>query len=311
MKRIKYHSGSTSKTKIIEFYPFNTIENLIQWVNNSRFKTSQIKKYPSKLLLVDFSKCPPIIKPYHITPLACIIHEYRIKGYTVKLKKIPSSISGYLKSFNFEQFCNNESPAHYYETTDNKVLPLYLIDETSFGLYPDFVMRFFEKNHFDGKSLFTLSSSLGELMNNIFDHSGSKIPGYSFSQYNSSKNSIITGVCDFGHGIPVTINRFLRSQGESEISNDEALLKAFEIRFSTLSKPHNRGFGLDNVLSAICEQHSRALIISNNVLLNIREDGEKDIKILNQNFPGTLFVIWLNTKDLPIKENEIGDEGFL
>ncbi|GAB1417213.1 hypothetical protein MASR2M117_26190 [Paludibacter sp.] len=229
----------------------------------------------------------------------------------VKLKKIPSSISDYLKSFNFEQFCNNAPPTQYFKTTDNKVLPLYLIDETSFGLYPDFVMNFFEKNHFDGKSLFTLSSSLGELMNNIFDHSGSKIPGYSFSQYNSSRNSIITGVCDFGNGIPVTINSFLRSHGESDMSNDKALLKAFEIRFSTQSKPHNRGFGLDNVLSAILEQHSRALIISNNVLLNIWENGEKEITELKQNFPGTLFVIWINTKNLPIKENEIGDEGSL
>lgn len=148
-------------------------------------------------------------------------------------------------------------------------------------------------------------------MNNIFDHSGSKIPGYSFSQYNSSRNSIITGVCDFGNGIPVTINSFLRSHGESDMSNDKALLKAFEIRFSTQSKPHNRGFGLDNVLSAILEQHSRALIISNNVLLNIWENGEKEITELKQNFPGTLFVIWINTKNLPIKENEIGDEGSL
>lgn len=307
MTKKKIFNKTRPKVRTIKFYPFTTIENLIKWVNYSRYKNIYMNKYPYRLLIVDFSDCKSNIKPYHITPLACIIHEYHRKSFKIKLKNIPIEISDYLSSFNFEQFCNNTSQTNYFNSSDSKIMPLYLIDKTSFNIYPNLAENYFETNHFDGRSLFSLSSSLAELMNNIFDHSGSKIPGYTFTQYNTKTNYIITGVCDFGVGIPVKVNRFLISTGENRLSKKDALMKAFEYKFSTMSKPHNKGYGLDNILSVVKELKSKVLIISNNVIFRVLEDGSEQATELSENFPGTLFVIWINTNALPEKEDEMDE----
>ena len=311
MSKINYQSAKINKIKTISFATFSKIENLVNWINNSRIKNHDKRKYPAKAIYIDFSKCKPNIKPYHITPLACIIHEYQDKGYHVGLKNIPNEITAYLESFNFKQFCTGGSTIDIPTSSDAKILPLWLIAKNTYNLYPDRAKVFFENNHFDGYSLSPLSLSLAELMNNIFDHSQSSIPGYTFTQYNSTQKSIITCVCDFGIGIPTTVNNFLNSIGKDKLNNIEALLKSFEYRFSTRSQPHNQGFGLDTIASNIKSLNSKALVISNNVLYRIYPDNKEEKSELNVNFPGTLFVIWLNTDSLNVKEEEILDESSL
>jgi hypothetical protein len=57
--------------------------------------------------------------------------------------------------------------------------------------------------------------------------------------------------------------------------------------------------------------NSKALIISNNVIYRILPDNIQDTYELNVNFPGTLFVIWLNVNNLSVKEEEFYDEASL
>jgi hypothetical protein len=307
----KFFKSACSKIFIINFYTFTKIENLIIWINNSRYKNIDKNKYPAKAVIIDFSKCKPTIKPYHITPLACIIHEYQSKGYTIRLKNIPTNIESYLDSFNFQQFSENASTIDIPVSLDCKILPLWLIKRNTYNLYPGRAKEYFENNHFDGLSLWPLSISLAELMNNIFDHSDSTIPGYTFTQYNSTQESIITCVCDFGVGIPVKVNNFLKTNGRNKLPNVDALLKAFEMNFSTKSQPHNKGYGLDNIISNIKLLQSKALIISNNVIYRILPDDKEDTYELTVNFPGSLFVIWLNANNLSVKEEEFCDEASL
>lgn len=148
-------------------------------------------------------------------------------------------------------------------------------------------------------------------MNNIFDHSGSKIPGFTFTQLIPGKNQIITCVCDFGIGIPHNVNKFLKDTGEPTLENHLALQKALELKFSTLTKPHNRGFGWDNIFTSIRNLKGKILIISNNALYRLMNDGTSRINLLEANFPGTLVVIYLDTINLPLKEEELTDELFL
>lgn len=298
-----------SKIFIINFYTFSKIENLIVWVNRSRYKNLDKIKYPAKAVIIDFSKCKPNIKPYHITPLACIIHEYQSKGYVIKLKNIPNNIECYLSSFNFQQFTENGSMIDIPVSSDCKILPLWLIKRNTYNLYPNRAKEYFENNHFDGLSLWPLSISLAELMNNIFDHSDSLIPGYTFTQYNATQDSIITCVCDFGVGIPVKVNNYLQTNNRGKLTNTGALLKAFEMNFSTKSQPHNKGYGLDNIISNIKLLNSKALIISNNVVYRIFPDNIEYTSELTVNFPGSLFVIWLNVNNLSVKEEEFADEA--
>lgn len=100
----KYFTPTNSKIYTINFATFSRIENLVKWINHSRYKSLDKKKYPAKAVIVDFSKCKPTIKPYHITPLACIVHEYQMKGYAVKLKNIPENINETLRHLTFSNF---------------------------------------------------------------------------------------------------------------------------------------------------------------------------------------------------------------
>jgi hypothetical protein len=125
----QYFKTVKSGIPIIHFYTFSKIEDLIRWVKASRYKNLDKRAYPVKVIQIDFSKCKSTIKPYHITPLACLIHEYQLHGYKVQLKKIPDNILEYLKSFNFDQFCQNGIPYDIPSSTDSKILPLWLIAE--------------------------------------------------------------------------------------------------------------------------------------------------------------------------------------
>jgi hypothetical protein len=145
-------------------------------------------------------------------------------------------------------------------------------------------------------------------MNNIFDHSQSKIPGYTFTQLNSRSSQIITCVCDFGIGIPLSVNKFLKNTGKPVLSNEIALTKALEEKFSTLSRPHNRGFGWNTIFKSLKSLQGKIIIVSNNALYLMQQDGKVIPFLISSNFPGTLVVIYLNTINLPPKEEELTDE---
>ena len=296
-----------NKIKTINVIDFNAIPNHIVWINENRVNKHNYKLFPIKIVNIDFSKSK-FLKPYHIAPLACLIKEYQDVGFSIKLINIPLHIQSYLDSFQFNQFCIKEYKNDFSNSTDPKTLSLWKIQEESTSIYPYYAQKYFENNLFDGKSLFSLSISLAELMNNIFDHSGSKIPGFTFSQYNTRNNKIINCVCDFGIGIPKKINIFLEKNGLPKLDNISALEKAFEKEFSTKSRPHNRGWGWDTIISNIKSLNSKLLIITNNVIYCYLSNGEIKTTQLKVYFPGTLIVITLNTNNLPLKEEELTDE---
>lgn len=303
----KYQTNRNAGIRIIPFAEFNKIENFVKWINAFRVKNHDKRKFPSRIIKIDFKRCK-FLKPYHIVPLACIIYEFEIKNFRVKLINLSEELEEYLKSFRFDQFCKEINENELVLPSDSKTFPLWRIEQSGIDLYPQKVQEYFEKLHFKGRSLFSLSMSQAELMNNVFDHSESKIPGFTFTQYNTRNNTITTCVCDFGIGIPTKVNKYLKDIGEETLDNKQALLKALELSFSTKSKPHNRGFGLDNISAIIKELKSRLLIVSNDVIYNINNDGRVINKIINEKFPGTLVVIYLNASELPNNEEELEDE---
>ena len=296
-----------NKIKTILVKDFNSVESHIQWINNNRANKHDYRLYPTKVIRFDFSYSR-FLKPYHIAPLACVIHEYQDKGFKIQLVNIPIAIKTYFDNFNFNQFCNKIDNNNFPKPLDNKTLPLWRIDKTGINLYPKQAQEYFEGNHLSGKDLFVLSVSLAELMNNIFDHSLSKIPGYTFTQLTTRNNQVITCVCDFGLGIPRNVNNFLHKNGNPHLPYDAGLRTALESTFSTLSKPHNRGFGWNTIFSCITRIKSKLLVVSNNALYWLLENGQVKSELLNMNFPGTLVVVYINTLNLMPKEEELTDE---
>ena len=263
-----------------------------------------MRLFPVKIIVLDFS-LSRFLKPYHITPLACLTHEYQLRGFKIKISKASSKIKTYLESFAFDQFCNTSDHDTNNVSSDKKTFPLWHIEEAGKEFYTINLQNYFEKNLFSGKDLFVLGNSLGELLNNIFDHSQSKIPGYTFTQYNTRTNSITICICDFGIGMPTSVNKFLAENGKPKLSNEEALMKAFELKFSALSKPHNRGFGLDTVFNNVKSLNGKLHIVSNNVLFVLHPNGTEKKQLLKSNLHGTLVIITLFTKDLPLLEENI------
>jgi len=290
-----------SKIKTIHVVDFNNVETHVKWLNSNRVQNHNYRAFPAKAIYLDFS-LSRFLKPYHIAPLACLIHEYQSKGFKIKISKTIPRIKDYLGSFGFDRFCDSVTETGLEDPRDQKTFPLWLIRDEGKEFYTIRVKEYFENNHFSGHDLFVLGNSLGELLNNIFDHSHSKIPGYTFTQYNTRTNSIITCVCDFGIGIPNSVNRFLKKTGEQKLANDKALEKAFELSFSALTKPHNRGFGWDTVIGNIKTLQGRLLIISNNTVFVLHPNGKINTQLFTSNFPGTLIVVTLYTSNLPLKE---------
>jgi hypothetical protein len=216
-------------------------------------------------------------------------------------------MNSYLESFGFDQFCKSLENDTFRVSNDKKTFPLWLISEAKKEFYTIEVQKYLENNHFGSQDLFVLGSSLAELMNNIFDHSKSKIPGYTFTQYNTRSETIVTCVCDFGIGIPTSVNNYLKKVGEHAMDDDEALKRAFKLRFSTLTKPHNRGFGYDNIFNSISAMNGKLHIVSNHALFVMHDNGKIISHLMDMNFPGTLVVITLNTHHLP-KNEEYGEE---
>lgn len=294
-----------AKTLIVK--DFDSIGSHTHWIRENRVTQHNYKVYPAKLLKLDFQHCR-FLKPYHIAPLACLIHEYQQKGFAIRLVKIPRAIQDYFESFNFNQFCHKQEFNNFPTPSDPKTLPLWCIERSASNIYPQQAKQYFEQNHFYGRDLFGLGNALAELMNNVHDHSGSKIPGYTFTQYNTKTQLITTCVCDFGIGIPKRVNDFYKEKGEAQIDNRAALKKALEMKFSTLSKPHNRGFGWDNILSILIKLEGKLLIVSNNVVYVVYPDKSFRETLLEENFPGTLIVVTLDANQLPEKEEELTDE---
>lgn len=301
------NSNYFNKSPIIYFPQIRYAETLVKWINNSRYKNLNVRNKPGKLLQIDFRNMKNI-KPYHITPLACMIHEYLTKGYKIKLINQSDRVKKYMDSFNFNQFCEEDIEANNFPTPRYAdTFPLWRIEENASSLYPNKVQTYFERNQFSGKDLFELGNALGELMNNIFDHSECKIPGFTFTQFDRKKE-IITSVCDFGVSIPSKINRYLSNNGMEKLSSVECIKKALENEFSTKSTPRNKGLGLNTILTSVNRLGGKTLIISGKALFRSHSANVIESKELEESFPGCLIVIYLNTENLRSKELELSDE---
>ena len=107
-----------------------------------------------------------------------------------------------------------------------------------------------------------LQNSLDEIYANVADHSKSKGVAFSYIKYDEAEEKIHFAVCDLGLGIPTT----LRAAIPEFESDGVALRKAIDLGISARTNEHNRGFGLDNVLSNL-QNVGMIRIVSNAALL--------------------------------------------
>ncbi len=299
-----------STTRTIKVRTSHAIDSWVDFLNTSRVAT--LDKVPD-IVYFDVSDLY-FIFPYHVVGLACLIEEYHLKGAQIRFKTSESSGSVYLDRLRFFDYWRANFRRNEYHTTDvGTAFCPWKLDKEMIHAYVINAQKYYHDNYFSGRDLQPLNTALAEIFNNIIDHSKSAVSGYVFTQYypNASDKRIVLAVCDFGKGIPDTVNNFLKKTEDRTLSNDAALQLAFKKGFSTKSTPSNRGFGLDNIASLVKSLKSTLLFISNNALVRQQKDGKLVKELLSESFPGTQIVIELQTKNLKrLTEEEINDEEF-
>lgn len=221
------------------------------------------------------------IEPMHIVLLACLIVFIERNKYEVCLSGKDDIISFLMEDVNLDKYIN--CGANYIEANSKSVLNLWKIidgrtEERSFV-----VQRYLSSVYFKGYDLSGLTTAINEVHGNIIDHSESKDNAFSYIEYDYIKGVIHVAACDFGLGICRTLRR------NNVFESDQVALKqSVEVGVSARTNPHNKGFGLDNIISNL-KNGGNIRIVSNTALLYCIENKQNiELHDMKFNFQGTL-----------------------
>jgi ABC-type transporter Mla MlaB component/anti-sigma regulatory factor (Ser/Thr protein kinase) len=147
-------------------------------------------------------------------------------------------------------------------------------------------------------SFTTIKLCLGEVFNNIRDHSG-EIVGSVFAQYYPGQKEVMLSISDFGRGIPTNVRKQFPS-----ISDEDAIIKATIEGFTTKSTVRNRGIGLHILTQNVVKNNGGSIWIDSlrgSVRCISAASGVRKL-ICKQEFsyPGTLLEMKFNTDKLEV-----------
>ena len=220
-------------------------------------------------------------------------------GVNVYHKYIVLEFNSNLKSEDFEpiHFVTLACLIQFFDQNNHKVLIASGNDSIRNMLFLDLRIQEYwsgGKNHVDSVSdnIFNLWRII-ESYYNVFDHADANGNAFSLIKYDDDDERLHVAICDFGKGIAKSVRDFT-----PDITNDrDALLKSIETDFTVGSKSHNKGKGLDNILS--CSSVVR--IFCNNALLLKTDAGGVSTFDVNFHFGGTLIYLEI---DLSLTEDE-------
>ncbi len=289
-----------------------TSRNINRWTHFIDGNRVSLLDSSPDTLEVDFCAIE-FIRPPQVASLACLIEEYYACGAKVVFKKNTSKPSKYLDKINFFQYWEpGFNRKEYHRANINTHLCLWQLDRNMISPYVDYSQKYYQNNYFAGQDLQGLNTSMAEVFNNIVDHAHSAVSGYSVTQYYPNRNEIVLSVCDFGNGIPYTVNAFLEKEGKKLLSDFDAIRRAFKKGFSTRSTPTNRGFGLNTISSLVKTLNGRLIIVSNQTIFEQQIGGDFVEHYSDKCFPGTLIAIYLDTRFLePISDEELVENEFM
>ena len=237
---------------------------------------------------------PELFQPIHVVTIACLIEFLvNVEEHTIRISN-ESIEKLFFEDLKFREYWNY-SKDHVDSESDN-IFNLWRIVENQKDAYAIEVEQYFKKNFFRGKDLSIISLSIVEAFYNVFDHADANGNAFSFIKYEGQDEVLRVAICDFGKGISKSVRNF----DSTIISDSDALKKSIEVDFTVGSKVHNKGKGLDNILS--CADAVR--IICNTARL--LKKHEVKIDNIDFDFNGTLIYFELYLGNL--EEEEILDE---
>ncbi len=236
-----------------------------------------------------------------------MIESFYIKNCKISFVGGTDGFNNHLFNIKFKEYWKVGFDRSKFTLSHNSTtLCLWKISENMIYSYSMYAKKYFER-FTDNKDLVPLSSNMDEVFNNIFDHSKSPVTGYIITQYYPKNNKISFSVCDFGIGIPTSINNS-DVQDIKEMEDWKAILKSLERGFSINSTPRNRGFGLNNILELTESSNGKLLIISNNGIVEKVAGNVYRAGNVGYDFSGTLIKVEVDLNTFVEKDDS--DEIF-
>lgn len=256
-------------------------------------------KYTSQHIIVSIHTDirPEMLTPVHLVTLACLIQHLKMKGAGGRIQAHRDLISYFQDDLHLGQYFSSEV-AHV-KSESNYNLNLWRVRTDHAQMYSTHVSEYLRKTYFANKDLSGLNVVLNELYANIADHSESNGLAYSFIEYDKNKQIIKIAFCDFGIGIKASLMK-----GGAKIEKD--FIRAATIKgVSARSNTHNKGFGLDTVVSSVCGTNNVIRILSGSELFVSYGDSQNQRTWQTDfDFQGTLIYF-----DMPISSFE--DDGYV
>lgn len=158
------------------------------------------------------------------------------------------------------------------------------------------------------KYLEVLRATLEEAYHNVSYHSGVK-EGCVFAQHFPKKKELEIVISDHGKGIPTLVKSKIPN-----ISDHDALKKAFEKGFTTGSVVQNRGWGLWQLANFTAQKNGGLVTISSGFGIATGTRGVSDpiikVRSLKYSYPGTLVRVVLKTDILEQLNYDTEEEVF-
>lgn len=156
-------------------------------------------------------------------------------------------------------------------------------------------------------SLADIETCLGEIFNNIKDHSFENI-GCLFAQHFPNEKKLTFCIADFGVGIPHNVRKVA-----PDLNDEEALSQAIVDGFTTKTSPRNLGAGLHTMIKNVAYNLKGSVHINSGYgILNAFYDNDMDdigIETCSSKgfYPGTFLEFNINT-EIVVEEDALNEE---
>ncbi len=156
----------------------------------------------------------------------------------------------------------------------------------------------------EGSSFRPVYSIAQEMCANSIEHANSHNKNWLFSVWYKDDINVCFTMTDIGSGILGTLTRKFSQQIKELLltNNKDILFRAFEKKYSSITKDINRNKGLPKIKDISDKKYiNKLIVITNDVLLDFT--NHENSKVLNKKFNGTFYYWELNKECIEIWQN--------
>lgn len=243
-------------------------------------------------IMLDFQN-GRFVSPLLLATVAAFIEKLRLRhDVEVKCRNYTPSTQDYISRMDFFKEVGHEYVELFQRHNSNgRFIPITRITEDNYIGMASQLTRIIQEqwDNIDDSIVGALDWSIAEIIDNVFNHSQTKINGFVTAQYFPNKNRIDFTVIDGGVGIP----RRLRSREiYKNLSVNETLEYAVK-QDVTVDPKNNKGAGLYYTKRIIEENRGTLRINSDKAQLMI--NGNNSIVSTAPKWSGTIVQLKINT----------------